>query len=268
MAESRGLGDKARGRAGRLRPYAGTVVVLAVVFGGSALVGAHVRAGKADKVKAPTGAASPDQLALPVRPSVPVTVTVYEDLRSPASKAFAERFHDTFDALLNSGQAQLYYHLVTTTDSAVGGDGSLQAANAAACAQDQGRFRQYVDQLWLAQPSDVSDDAFAGQKLLTGLSKKAHKIKAANFVPCVQGMDHEGWVKQSQRDFKESGFTGVPVVEVGGEVVASGPRAAGKLTPGRLRSLVRKAARQAAAEAAATASPTGSASPSGSAFGH
>jgi hypothetical protein len=268
MTESRGLRDKARGRGGRLRPYAGTVVVLTVVFGGSALVGAHVRTGKADEVKAPTGAASPGRLALPVRPSVPVTVTVYEDLRSPVSKGFAERFHDTFDAMLKSGQVQLYYRLVTATDSAAGGDGSLQAANAAACAQDQGRFQQFVDQVWLAQPSEVSDDAFVSQKLLKSLSEKAHKIKAANFVPCVQGMDHEGWVNTSQRDFTDSGFTDVPVVEVGGEVVASGPQAAEKFTPAKLRSLVKKAAAQAAAQegnaqsrrkAAASASP----SPSG-----
>jgi protein-disulfide isomerase len=261
MTESRGLGDKARGRGGRLRPYVGTVVALAVVFGGSALVGAHVRASKVDKVKTPTGAASPEQLALPVRPSVPVTVTVYEDLRSPVSKTFAERFHDTFDSMLESGQVQLYYRLVTTTDSAVGGDGSLQAANAAACAQDQGRFRQYVDQLWLAQPSRVSDDAFSSQKLLKRLSGEAHKIKAANFVPCVQGMDHEGWVKRSQSEFEDSGFTDVPVVEVNGEVVASGPQA-GTFTPQKLRSLVRKAAAQ--AEREAQASP----SASDAAFGH
>jgi hypothetical protein len=269
MTESKGLKGKTGGRGGRLRQYVGTVVVLGLVFGGSALIGAHVRAGKAAKVKTPTGAASPDSLALPVKPTVPVTVTVYEDLRSPVSKDFATKLHDTFAAMLNSGQVQLYYRLVTTTDSTLGGDGSLQAANAAACAQDQGRFKQYVDQLWIAQPSDPSDDAFSSQKLLKTLSTKAHKIKAANFVPCVQGLDHEGWVKKSQQDFKDSGFTGIPVLEVNGKVVANGEAEAEKLTPAKLKSLVKKAAKEAAAEEAAReaaegnspSTPSGPASP-------
>jgi hypothetical protein len=248
---AKGLGDKAHGRGGRWRPYVGTVVVLAVVFGGSALIGAHVRGTKVNQVKVPSGAASPEQLALPVKPTVPVTVTVYEDLRSPVSKAFAERFRDTFDGMLKSGQVQLYYRLVTTTDSAVGGDGSLQAANAAACAQDQGRFRQYVDQLWKTQPTDPAKDSFSSQKLLKSLSSKAHQIKPANFVPCVQGLDHEGWVKKSQQGFTDSGFTEVPVVQVNGETVAAGQAAADKLTPAKLTSLVKKAAR-----VAATASPS------------
>jgi Thioredoxin len=260
--EPQGLKDKERGRGARLRPYVGTVVVLAVVFGGSALIGAHVRAGKTDNVKVPTGAASPDQYALPVRPTVPVTITVYEDLRSPVSKAFAAKFHDTFVALLDSGQVQLNYRLVTPTDASDGGDGSLEAANAAACAQDQGRFKQYVDQVFRVQPAEVSDDALASQKLLKSLSRKAHQIKAANFVPCVQGMDHEGWVKKSQQEFTASGYTSVPVVDVNGTVVANGEAEAEKLTPAKLRALVKKAVAQAAA--ARTASPSPSGSPSGS----
>src|SRR4051812_43274401 len=112
MTESKGLKGKIRRRGGRtrrLRPYVGTVVVLAVVFGGSAVIGAHVRAAKADKIKAPAGATGTDGLALPVRPTVPVVLTVYEDLRSPASKAFAQRYRTTFDQLLASGQVQINY---------------------------------------------------------------------------------------------------------------------------------------------------------------
>jgi predicted DsbA family dithiol-disulfide isomerase len=261
MTESQGLKDKAGGRGGRWRPYAGTVVVLTVVFGGSALIGAHVRGTKANNVRVPTGAASPDQFALPVRPSVPVTLTVYEDLRSPTSKAFAAEYSATFDQLLKSGQVQINYRLVTPTDNGSGGSGSMQAANAAACAQDQGRFTEYVDQLWGAQPANPQDDVFAGKKLLTSLANKAQKINAANFVPCVQGDDHEGWVKKSQEAFADAGFSEVPVVQVNGETVASGAAAKDTLTPARLSILVKQAAAKATGaspSATATSSPASS----------
>src|SRR3982074_3700707 len=110
MTGSKGL--KAR-RGSRLKPYIGTVVVLAVVFGGSALIGAHVRGAKEGTVKVPSGASGQEKLALPVNPTVPVTLTVYEDLRSPASKAFAAQYKDTFDQLLASGQVRIEYRLVT-----------------------------------------------------------------------------------------------------------------------------------------------------------
>ena len=64
-------GKKKRGsRIRRLRPYAFGVVAMAVVFGISAVIGAHVRAGKDDKVSAPAGEfrvkekASPPSLGL------------------------------------------------------------------------------------------------------------------------------------------------------------------------------------------------------------
>ncbi|MCW2870129.1 thioredoxin domain-containing protein [Actinacidiphila oryziradicis] len=254
MTGSKGL--KAR-RGSRLKPYIGTVAVLAVVFGGSALIGAHVRGAKEDKVKVPTGASGQEMLAVPVNPTVPVTLTVYEDLRSPASKAFAAQYKDTFATLLAGGQVRIEYRLVTQSDTEYGGRGALAVANAAACAQDLGRFKEYLDQVWAAQPTDPKDDALTSQKLLKELGKKAHKMDEAKFVPCVQGGDHDGWVRKSQKAFAAAGFTTAPVVQLNDQTVAG---AGGKtLTPAALRTLVRKAVKEAAAHPSATPSPSASA---------
>jgi protein-disulfide isomerase len=247
MTGSKGL--KAR-RGSRLKPYIGTVAVLAVVFGGSALIGAHVRGAKEDTVKEPVGAIGQVKLALPVNPTVPVTLTVYEDLRSPASKAFAAEFKDTFAKLLAGGQVRIEYSLVTGSDAEYGGRGSLAAANAAACAQDLGRFQEYVDQLWAAQPTNPQDDAFASQKLLKDISKKAHKLDEAKFVPCVQDGDHDGWVRKSQKAFAAAGFTTAPVVQVNDQTVAGADGK--KLTPAALRTFVRQAVKVAAANPSPT----------------
>lgn len=245
----------------RLRSYAGTVVVLAVVFGGSAVIGAHVRSEKEHSAKAPTGAGGQDSLNVPVRPNVlPVTLTVYEDLRAPESKAFAAEYADTFRQLLAAGQVQIDYRLVTPSDAANGGEGSLVAANAAACAQDQGHFTQFVDALWAVQPADVQDDALDSEKLIKEVSRKVGKIDEGKFVPCVEERDHDGWVKKSQQQFTEAGFTMAPVVQVNGETVTAPTGGVDGLTPSRLRGMVKKAVALAVRQAVSP-SPSSSASP-------
>jgi protein-disulfide isomerase len=276
MAESKGPQDaKGRkqsllsgaagaGRSGwaRWRPYSAAIIGVAAVFAVSGVIGAHVRGGEKTTVKVPSGLPSsgPKDLAVPVYPDNPVTVTVYEDLRDPASKAFAQQWQPEFDTLLASGRAAIAYRLVTSSDSANGGTGALDAANAAGCAQDQGKgyFAKYVDQLWKHQPADVSDDRFASLPYLEKLGRKVKGLQASVFVPCVQSLDHGGWVRASQKDYKEAGLAGAPVVEVNGTVLTT----AG-LTPAKLDAAVRSALSQvmATATATATAGPTPSASP-------
>jgi hypothetical protein len=271
MTESKGPGTsggsggpgakKRRGPLDRLRPYAVGITAMAVVFGGSALIGAHVRAGKGDKVTAPGGVvgeaavptgpqatASPSpapsdapKLSVPERPAIPVTVTVYEDLRSPDSKAFAEEYAAAFAQLLTTGQMQLHYRLVTASDAAYGGTGSAYAANAAACAQDQGRFTAFVQQVWDHQP-DPTSDALASKTLMKKLARKTGKITTARFESCLEEGDHDGWVKQSQDDFAAQHFKGgVPVVQINGKTVRD---VRSKLTPQKLRTLVLKEAKR------------------------
>ncbi|SHM77565.1 DsbA family protein [Actinacidiphila paucisporea] len=253
---------KRRSVVDRLRPYAIGVTAMVVVFGASAVIGAHVRGNKDVKVSEPSGAvaaarppaapptdgASPSpapaagpKLAIPVRPTVPVTVTVYEDLRSPDSKAFHEEYEATFQQLLTTGQVTIDYRLVTVSDKQYGGSGALVAANAAACAQDQGRFSAFVGQVWKHQPSDPKVDGFASEKMMRKLADKAGKIQTASFDPCIEQRDHEGWVDKSQADFAASGFGTVPVVEVNGVAVKTVHTS---LTPAKLRAQILKEAKR------------------------
>jgi hypothetical protein len=246
----------------RLRPYAVGATAMVVVFGVSAVIGAHVRGNKDTKVSEPSGAvaaaqppaaaptdgASPSpttpagpKLGIPVHPTVPVTVTVYEDLRSPDSKAFHEEYEATFQQLLATGQVQFQYRLVTASDKQYGGSGALVAANAAACAQDQSRFTAFVGEVWKHQPTDPKDDALASENLMKKLAAKAGKIKTASFDPCIEQRDHEGWVDKSQQDFAAAGYGTVPVVEINGVVVKD---VHSSLTPAALRAQILKEAKR------------------------
>lgn len=250
-----GSKPKRRSLLDRVRPYAVGTIAIVVVFGGSALIGEHVRSTKGDKVREPSGVigapvvptgpadtATPSpsatpagpKLGLPVRPSVPVTITVYVDLRSPDSKAFADEYQATFTQLLTTGQAQIQYRLVTASDLSYGGTASKTAANAAACAQDQGRFPQFMKEIWKHQP-DPTSQKLAHVNFLKDLAIKAGKIKMSTFEPCVQQGDHDGWVTKSQSTFAADKLGAVPVVEVNGKPVKN---VHSTLTPQKLRTMV------------------------------
>lgn len=265
---------KRKGLLARLRPYAVGTMAIVVVFGGSALIGAHVRSTKDKKVKVPTGVvgaavvptgpptddASPSptsssgpKFQVPVHPSIPVTVTVFEDLRSPDSKAFADEYQAAFNQMLTTGQVQLHYQLVISSDQSYGGKGARYASNAAACAQDQGRFTQFVQQVWDHQP-DPKTDSLASESLMKKFAFKAGKIKMANFEPCVEQEDHNGWVLKSQSAFAAAHLGTVPAVQINGVAVKD---VHSSLTPKKLQSLVQKEAKRVVAlQATPSPSPT------------
>ncbi|PWI41344.1 hypothetical protein CK485_20765 [Streptomyces sp. ICBB 8177] len=231
------------------------VIAVGAVFGVSGVIGAYVRSGDKTKVSKPSGIASgaPSIYGIPVHPTVPVTMTVYEDLRSPVSKEFAKSYAKTLTSLLDSGQVEIAYHMVTSSDSTYGGDGSAMAANAAACADDQGKdyFSKFVDELWAHQPSDPSKDRFGSTDYLVKLGRKVKGMAAATFEPCVQTKMHQGWVTASQKDYVKSGYGDLPVIVINGTTYTPSKD---KLTPQKLTELVRKAADYAVAHPSASPS--------------
>lgn len=231
------------------RNYIAIAVGLAVVYGGAAVIGQTVRAGRASVVEAPAtavGKGTGTKLELPVRGTVPVTLTVFEDPRSPQSKEFAQKYAATFSRLLASGQAQIDYRLVTQSDEAYGGSGAKEAAAAAACTQDQGRFTAFMDQVWQHQPTPGTD-GLKDRKLLTDLAKKAGKVDIGAFKLCVDRDERKGWVDLSQSEYAKAGLGDVPIVQINGQTL---PAPTTQLTPAKLTTLVGKEAQRIATAAA------------------
>jgi protein-disulfide isomerase len=244
----------------RWRPYSAAIVAVGVMFAASAVIGMQVRAGQSGQVKGPAGVPSQAPLAIGINPAVPVTLTVYEDLRDPQSRIFNEQYGATLDTILNSGQARVEYRFVTSVDKRYGGDGSAMAANAAACAQDQGKeqFVAFMKQLWAHQP-ERRHDRFAGEAYLLQLAKKVRHLDASTFAPCVHNKDHIGWVDASQKDYLHQKLGEVPVAQINGQTVYP---LNDKVSPGQLEQLVRQAADRARSSLAPF--PSGSPSPSAS----
>ncbi|MGW1977882.1 DsbA family protein [Streptomyces sp. NPDC001889] len=216
--------EKARDRRRRTLIVSAAVVAvlgLAAVIG---VIAANTDSGKdsgtgSGPLLAPAGAEGKDQLAIPVGASdAPSTLTVWEDFRCPVCAQFENVFRDTIHDLEKSGQLKVEYNLATIIDGNMGGSGSLRAANAAACAQDAGKFAPYHDVLFQNQPPEP-DDAFGKNSRLIELAGKVDGLDTPAFRGCVEDGAHDSWVRKSNTAFSEGGFRGTPTVLLNGESV-------------------------------------------------
>ncbi|GGU20299.1 membrane protein [Streptomyces lavendofoliae] len=206
-----------------------TLIVAAAVVGvlGLAAVAGLIAANTGDKgdsagsgpVAAPTGAVGKDRLAIPVGATdAPSTLTIWEDFRCPACAQFENAARDTIHQLTDSGQIKVEYHLATIIDGNMGGSGSLNAANAAACAQDAGAFVPFHDALYRSQPPE-QDDAFARDTRLFELAAGVPGLDTPAFRSCVSKGTHDEWVNKSNEAFRGGDFRGTPTVLLNGESI-------------------------------------------------
>jgi protein-disulfide isomerase len=251
--------EEARARRKRTAVVAGGVVaVLAVAAVVGVLVADHnsnkTSSDSSAPVAAPKGAVGKDNLVIPVGASdAPSTLTVWEDFRCPACDAFEKTFTPTIHQLEDSGQVRTEYRLVLLIDGNLGGTGSLNAANAAACAQDQGKFRAFHDVLYANQP-DEQDDRFGDKKTLLQLAGKVDGLTTPAFTACVNNGTHDNWVKKSNDAFNRSGYDSTPTILLNGKSVYG---ADSNLTPDSLKQMVADANKgKPKGTATATASPS------------
>lgn len=215
------------------------VLGLAAVIGVVAANAGKDSGSDAGPVVGPSGAQGKDGLAIPVgQESATSTLTVWEDFRCPACKSFEDAYRSTIHELTDSGKLRVEYHLATIIDGNMGGTGSRNAANAAACAQDTGDFAPYHDLLYQNQPPEI-DDAFADNSKLFGLAAKVKGLDTPAFRTCVEDGTHNSWVEKSNDAFQAGGFSGTPTVLLNGKNIYQDQT----MTPAKLRQMVEEAAK-------------------------
>ncbi|MER6095526.1 thioredoxin domain-containing protein [Streptomyces sp. NPDC001728] len=252
--------DKAREKQRRVLIVSAAVVG---VLGLAAIVGVIAAGGdknggsdKAGPVVAPTGAIEEDgKPAIPTgKTDAPSTLAVWEDFRCPACAQFENVMRATIHELEASGALKVEYHLATLIDGNMGGSGSLRAANAAACAQDAGKFTAYHDTLYLNQPPET-DDAFGKNDKLIELAAKVPGLDTPAFRSCVNDGTHDSWVTKSNEAFQNGGFRGTPTVLLNGESIFP-TKGNEQISPENLKKWVAEANKGKKAGSAAPVSPS------------
>ncbi|GGU83804.1 membrane protein [Streptomyces albospinus] len=234
--------EKSRTRRIRQAIVAGSVVAVLAVAGGIAV---WVSSGGGSGSVADNEIVLPKQASDGDKPAIPVgaakarsTLVVWEDFRCPACQQFETGFRPVIHELEDSGQLRTEYHLATLIDGNAGGKGSLTAANAALCAQDAAKFRDFHDVLYSHQPPE-QQDRFSDKKYLIQLAGKVQGLVTPRFTKCVNDGTYNGFVKKSHAAFTEAGFRGTPTVLLNGKDLADEKN--GQVTPAHLKQMVQEA---------------------------
>ncbi|MBV2153515.1 thioredoxin domain-containing protein [Kitasatospora sp. SUK 42] len=192
------------------------VIAAAVITG---VVVQNQRSKPETPTAAPAGTIGDKNLVIPVGAgNAPSVLTVYEDPRCPACGMFEREFSATIDQLEDAGKIYTNYHLVSFIDRAVPGKGSKTGANALACAQDAGHFRDFHDVLYRNQPDETSD-AFGDKSVLLNLAKQVNGLDTPEFQACVKDNKFGGWVSAVQQDFDKSSYKSTPTVLLNGQPI-------------------------------------------------
>ncbi|HVO28415.1 MAG TPA: DsbA family protein [Candidatus Paceibacterota bacterium] len=207
----------------------GAVVFSALYKGGSAAAnpadaGAGGAAGTAQQAQPPAaaGTANTNVMALTSRDAVlgdanaPVTIVEYGDYQCPfCAQFFSQTESQIVSNYVNTGKVKMVFR-----DFAFLGSESLAAANAAQCANDQGKMWPYHDALYTAKYVDFNkggseDDNFYSAAELLKLGQQVG-LDMTKFTACVNGDSDAGIVSQEKTDATNFGVNSTPTFFVNG----------------------------------------------------
>ena len=190
-----------RARTGRLRTWALPFVFLAAGLSAIAIfaLGVTGPAGAGD-VKA-------ERPALGVS-SAQVVIHEYADFQCPSCGAFARSIEPRIRAAyIDTGIARLVWH-----DFAWIGQESRDAANAARCAGDQGKFWEFHDALYQNQAGENAG-GFSKQRLKA--FGDGFGLEPGAFHGCVDAGKYSDAVQADFADVRQKGFNGTPTFVIG-----------------------------------------------------
>jgi len=132
----------------------------------------------------------------------PVTVIEFSDFRC----SFCKRFHDTtFDPLLEQYGDQVQF---VVRDFPIFGQASYEAALAAECADDQGKYWEYYDSLFADQTTFTRDDFLARAETLG--------LDVDTFTTCFDDETHLQEIVADYQAGEALGVGGTPTFFVNG----------------------------------------------------
>ncbi len=195
-------------------------------YTGIATTGAGAGAGAAAAGTAPTNATNTAVMALTSRDAIlgqanaPVTMIEYGDYQCPfcGEEFFAQTEPQIIQNYVNTGKVKFVFR-----DFAFLGAESTAAANAAQCANDQGKMWLYHDALYTAKVADdqgggSEDDGFFSTAELLKLGQQVG-LNMTTFTSCVNNQSDLSIVNQEKTDATAQGVNSTPTFYINGTQV-------------------------------------------------
>lgn len=141
---------------------------------------------------------------------VPV-IDIYEDFQCPVCAQFTQLNGPYIESLIAEKKATVVYHTLSFL-----GPESVNAANAAACSADEGKFLEFHRLLMMNQKAENSgawDNTF-----LASLGQTAG-ITSQKFSSCVNKGEYVGWVSNVAAVGAKANVNSTPTVFVNGKEI-------------------------------------------------
>lgn len=195
------------------------LVVLLVVGIGAVVIIAN------NKSKAPVGGPKPAGVTTtagyPTGTATKPVVDIYEDFQCPICKEYEAAIGQHIESIATSGKASVVYHMLSFLDRSDVSPAdilksSTRAANAGACAQNQGKFLAYHDVIYTNQPTEGVGYTDA-QLIAFGAAAKIPDL--ATFTTCVKSQTYLGFVGQTSAEADTRQVSGTPTFFVDGKML-------------------------------------------------
>ena len=141
---------------------------------------------------------------------VPV-VDIWEDFQCQVCAQF-EGLNGTYiDSIIKDKKAKVIYHPLSFI-----GPESIRAANAVACAADEGKYLEYHKFLYTNQPAENSGKWTNAYLVVGGV---AAGISSSKFEACVNDSKYSSWVNNIAADGAQKNINSTPTVLVNGKEI-------------------------------------------------
>lgn len=139
-------------------------------------------------------------------------VDIYEDFQCPICQQFEALNGKYINSLVAEKKAIVKFHPLSFI-----GPESVRAANAAACANDEGKYLDFHLGLYANQASSENSGAWTNDRLIAIAG--ASGIKSAAFNSCVKDGKYEGWVGKVAEAGSKAGVNSTPTIFVNGKEI-------------------------------------------------
>ena len=152
-------------------------------------------------------------------PNAPITLDLYGDFRCSACLVFTTggTEQSLVDNYIAANKVKLVWHDFLSIDIGQGNTASRDAANAAWCAADQGKFWVMHDWLYANNGAGSEDPSAFTAARLSDIGKAAGLDMSA-YQPCLDGGRHYADIAAEEKA-TPSGVTGTPAVFINGRLL-------------------------------------------------
>jgi protein-disulfide isomerase len=170
----------------------------------------------ATNVSAPASISQADGSGLVFNPELTNQVDIWEDFQCPACRSFTAVNNEYIKKIILEKKAKVVYHPLTFIGerSSNGVNESIIAANAAACAMDEGKFLEMHELIYQNQGAENTGRYSKEFMIMLGIQAG---LSSAKYQDCVSNGKYDDWTKASASYAAVKNVNSTPTVSVNGK---------------------------------------------------